>query len=84
MNWTTTIERRKALPLGPGVVRSFASLCFVQKETSKGLFILISFLGILRNREALNLRVKDFVFMRNGQVILLLHGTKISRAQGSP
>lgn len=83
-NWTSVIERRKALPLSPAVARGFAGLALAQGQTKKGLFVLICFLGLLRVSEACNLRVKDLVFLSSGQLILLLHGTKMSQTQGSP
>ena len=51
-NWTSVIERRKALPLSPDMARGLASLALAQHQVRTGLFILVCFPGLLRVSEA--------------------------------
>ena len=84
LNWNSTIERKKAIPLSSSLAKAFSALALSQGRVRQGLLVLVCFLGILWVSEALNLRAQDFLFLQNGQLILLLHDTKKAKTQGTP
>ena len=82
-NWTSIIERRKALPLSPSMVRAMAGFALLRGQSGMGLLLLLSFLSLLRVSEALGLEVRDFTFLGTREMLLFLRDTKTSRQQNS-
>ena len=82
-NWTSIIERRKALPLSPSMVRAMAGFALLRGQTCMGLLLLLSFLWLLRVSEALCLEARDFTFLSTRDMLIFLRDTKTSRQQNS-
>ena len=75
--------RKKALPLSADMARAFAALSLSQKNVAQGLFVLLTFLGLLRVQESLGLVKKDIIFLDSGGMLVLLRETKTGRTATS-
>ena len=52
-NWNSLITRKKALPLSVDLARAFAALSLSEGKVEQGIFVLLTFLGLLRVQESL-------------------------------
>ena len=82
--WGKSVPRQRALPLSPELCKGVAAVAIARHKPRLGLAFIISFLGLLRVSEVLNLKAKHILFVHAELVHLVIADSKGATRKGCP